>query len=164
MVAGIEQVLDPLVLTMALAVFSRVRRCSLSEGKAMRVVLLVLIVLWPATAPARWVGTAEQWADLQSRDAYGDMDNWFNSLSSKKAGSCCSNFDGRPPEAVVQTSDQHYQVMLEGQWVDVPDDAVLDVPNKYGKALVWYSKSWRSKVTGQEGDFYIRCFLPGELY
>jgi len=69
-----------------------------------------------------------------------------------------------PPEAIVQTSDHHYQVMLEGQWVDVPDEAVLDVPNKYGKALVWYSKSWRSKVTGQEGDFYIRCFLPGELY
>ena len=46
----------------------------------MRVVLLVLIVLWPATAQARWAGTAEQWADLQSRDAYGDMDNWFNSL------------------------------------------------------------------------------------
>ena len=55
----------------------------------MRVVLLVLIVLWPATAQARWVGTAEQWADLQSRDAYGDMGDWFNSLSSKKAGSCC---------------------------------------------------------------------------
>ena len=73
----------------------------LREGKAMRVVLLVLIVLWPATAQARWVGTAEQWADLQSRDAYGDMGNWFNSLSSKKAGSCCSNFDGRPPEAIV---------------------------------------------------------------
>jgi hypothetical protein len=47
----------------------------------MRVVLLVLIILWPATAQARWAGTAEQWADLQSRDAYGDMDNWFNSLS-----------------------------------------------------------------------------------
>jgi len=86
----------------------------------MRVVLLVLIVLWPAIAQARWVGTAEQWADLQSRDAYGDMGNWFNSLSSKKAGSCCSNFDGRPPEAIVQTSDNHYQVMLEGQWVAFP--------------------------------------------
>ena len=36
----------------------------------MRVVLLVLIVLWPATAQSRWVGTAEL---LQSRDAYGDM-------------------------------------------------------------------------------------------
>ena len=81
----------------------------------MRVVLLVLIVLWPATAQSRWVGTAEQWADLQSRDTEGDMGNWFNSLSSKKAGSCCSNFDGRPPEAIVQTSDHHYQVMLEGQ-------------------------------------------------
>ena len=34
-------------------------------SKAMRVVLLVLVVLWPATAQARWVGTAEQWADLQ---------------------------------------------------------------------------------------------------
>jgi hypothetical protein len=67
----------------------------------MRVVLVVLIVLWPAIAQARWVGTAEQWADLQSRDAYGDMGIWFNSLSSKKAGSCCSNFDGRPPEAIV---------------------------------------------------------------
>jgi hypothetical protein len=78
------------------------------------------------------------------------MDNWFNSLSSKKAGSCCSNFNGRPPEAIVQTSDNHYRVMLEGQWVDVPDDAVLDVPNKYGRAVVWYSKSWRSKVTGQD--------------
>ena len=99
----------------------------------MRVVLLVLIVLCPATAQARWIGTAEQWADLQSRDAYGDMGNSFNSLSSKKAGSCCSNFAGRPPEAIAQTSDNHYQVMLEGQWVDVPDDAVLDVPNKYGR-------------------------------
>ena len=56
----------------------------------MRVVLLVLIVLWPAIAQARWIGTAEQWADLQSRDAYGDMGIWFNSLSSKTAGSCCS--------------------------------------------------------------------------
>ena len=106
----------------------------------MRVVVLVLIVLWPATARARWVGTAEQWADLQSRDAYGDIGNWFNSLSSKKVGSCRSNFDGRPTEAIVPTSDNHYQVMLEGQWVDVPDDAVLDVPNKYGKAVVWYTR------------------------
>ena len=65
---------------------------------------------------------------------------------------------------IVQTSDNHYQVRLEGQWVDVPDDAVLEVPNKYGRAVVWYSKSWRSTVTGQEGGFYIRCFLPGELY
>jgi hypothetical protein len=40
---------------------------------------------------------------------------------------------------------------------------VLDVPNKYGKAVVWYSKSWRSTVTGQEGGFYIRCFLPASF-
>jgi hypothetical protein len=40
----------------------------------------------------------------------------------------------------------------------------LEVPNKFGRAVVWYSKSWRGKVTGQEDGFYIRCFLPGELY
>jgi hypothetical protein len=89
---------------MALGIFFECSADSLREGKAMRVVLLVLIVLWPAIAQALWVGTAEQWADLQSRDAYGDMGIWFNSLSSKTAGSCCSNFDGRPPEAIVQTS------------------------------------------------------------
>jgi hypothetical protein len=86
----------------------------------MRVVLLVLIVLWPATAQARWVGTAEQWADLQSRDAYGDMGNWFNSLSSKKAGSCCSNFDGRPPEAIVQTSHHHSKSCLRASGSTFP--------------------------------------------
>jgi len=56
------------------------------------------------------------------------------------------------------------QTKAQGISSPVPDDAVLDVPNKYGKAVVWYSKSWRSTVTGQEGGFYIRCFLPGELY
>ena len=83
----------------------------------MRVVLPVLIVLWPATAPARWVGTAEQWADLQSRDGYGDMDNWFNSLSSKKAGSCCSNFDGRPPETGQKTFHLPRQYSSLAGWV-----------------------------------------------
>ena len=116
----------------------------------------------PATPSVQYAADVRELVGAVELD--GDMGDWFNSLSSKKAGSCCSNFDGRPPEAIVQTSDNHYQVMLEGQWVDVPDDAVLDVPNKYGKAVVWYSKSWRSTVTGQEGGFYIRCFLPGELY
>jgi len=58
---------------LALGIFFECSADSLREGKA--TVLLVLIVLWPATAQARWVGTAEQWADLQSRDAYGDMGN-----------------------------------------------------------------------------------------
>ena len=124
----------------------------------MRVVLLVLIVLWPATAQARWVGTAEQWADLQSRDAYGDMGNWFNSLSSKKAGSCCSNFDGRPPEAIVQTSDNHYRVMLEGQWVDVPDDAVLEAEQ------VWQGSRLVQQELAQQGDrpggWFLHPLLP----
>ena len=66
----------------------------------MRVVLLVLIVLWSATAEARWVGTAEQWADLQSRDAYGDMGIWFNSLSSKKlAVAARTSTAGRPRQS-----------------------------------------------------------------
>jgi Adenylate and Guanylate cyclase catalytic domain len=92
----------------------------------MRVVLLVLIVLWPATAQARWVGTAEQWADLQSRDAHDDMSNWFNSLSSKQAGNCCSNFDGRPPEATIGNGDGYGSPLSTSACVAVVTLSLLD--------------------------------------
>jgi hypothetical protein len=83
-----------------------------------------------------------------------------------KRSVCCNEFDGRPPEAIWDLSDGsvpnvHYRVMLEGQWVNVPDEAVLDVPNKFGVAVVWYSLT-RGSDGGQK-SFFIRCFLPGQL-
>jgi hypothetical protein len=136
---------------------------------------LAALVLAPVPSPAN-AHSDEQLSEwgLSFADFDGNMGNFLHGLQSKK-GSCCTGFDGHPPEAVFQISNNHYQVRLEGQWVDVPPEAVIDEPNKYGAAVVWYSVSragaqgywdgstWHPTGPG-ETTFNIRCFLPGELY
>ena len=87
-------------------------------------------------------------------------------LKSKRAV-CCNEYDGRPPEAIWELSDGtipnvHYKVQIEGMWVNVPDEAVLDVPNKFGTAVVWYSMTRYGNE--KPPSFFIRCFLPGQLF
>jgi len=97
-------------------------------------------------------------------DTDGGMADWLHSLQSAKA-TCCNGFDGHPPEAVVQTRDGHYEVRIEGQWVRVPEDAVVTVPNKYRAAVVWYAPSTSIDAYGKATTTYeIRCFLPPEMY
>ena len=31
----------------------------------------------------------------------------------------------------------HYRVRIEGEWVDVPDEAVITEPNRVGRTMVW---------------------------
>ena len=47
-----------------------------------------------------------------------------------------------------------YRVRLDGQWIEVPPDALVTVPNKFGLAVVWLYKDY-------EGRTQIRCFIPG---
>ena len=61
-----------------------------------------------------------------------ELDDWFNKL---KSG--------------------HYKVRLKGQWVDVPDDAVLNEPNRDGRTWVWPVYMLNSVL--------IRCFIPGPM-
>lgn len=83
-----------------------------------------------------------------------DLNKWFDSLSSKK-GMCCSFADGLSlVPSDVDTDSGHYRVRLDGQWVDVPDGALVDVPNRYGEPIVWPFKD-------SVGNWQIRCFLPG---
>jgi len=78
---------------------------------------------------------------------------WFDKLSSGK-GLCCSFADGVSVEDVDwDTRDGHFRVRLDGQWIDVPDDAVVSEPNKFGPAVVWPYQ--------QDGKTQIRCFMPG---
>ncbi len=54
-----------------------------------------------------------------------------------------------------ETDAAAFQVNLgDGQWIDVPDAAVITVPNKYGPAVVWPIR-YNGKVDS------IRCFIPG---
>ena len=92
-----------------------------------------------------------------AHDPHGDpaMTEWMKGLHSGH-GVCCSGYD-----AVVlsdpdwKSEDGHYKVKIDGEWITVPDDAVVEESNRYGPALVW-------PIKGYNGTS-IRCFLPGAM-
>jgi hypothetical protein len=84
------------------------------------------------------------------------LDDWYGGLQSQY-GTCCggpaidaTTLDGTDWD----TKDGHYRVRLEGEWVIVPDGAVLNQPNKDGRTLIWATK-------GYGGIWTVRCFMPG---
>lgn len=91
--------------------------------------------------------------DLNGDYAGSPLHAWFDKLSSGK-GLCCSFADGQQINDVDwDVKDGHYRVHLGKEWIDVPDNALVTVPNKFGPAVVW----------PYDGGGYtaIRCFLPG---
>lgn len=106
--------------------------------------LLVLLLCSPALA-----------RDLDGRYADSPLKSWFEGL--RADGSkvpCCDIADGEKISDVDWTTkDGHYQVRLDGKWIDVPDAAVVTVPNKFGPAVVWPIR--------YRDDIAIRCFMPG---
>jgi hypothetical protein len=96
----------------------------------------------------------------QARDPDGRYANlplkqWFDSLKSGK-GPCCSDADGTAVSDVDwESSNGHYRVRLEGEWVEVPDDAVITEPNRVGRTMVWPIRGY--------GGLTIRCFMPGSM-
>lgn len=91
------------------------------------------------------------------RYAQSPLKQWFNSLKNKLNQPCCDTADGlRLDDIDWETTNGRYRVRIEGQWHDVPDDAVLDQPNKYGPAMVWPTKD-------AAGRLQIRCFIAGAL-
>jgi hypothetical protein len=84
-----------------------------------------------------------------------EMRAWFEGLRSGK-GPCCSDADGSAVSDVDwETHDGHYRVRIDGQWVDVPDEAVITEPNRIGRTMVW-------PIRGYLG-LSVRCFLPGSM-
>lgn len=97
------------------------------------------------------------------RYANSPLKPWFDQLKSGK-GLCCSDADGYavsdPDWDTKRDGDRvHYRVRIEGNWYDVPDDAVITEPNRAGRTMVWPIRSWESG----EPKFWIRCFMPGSM-
>jgi len=95
---------------------------------------------------------------LNARDdgrfANSPLKEWFDRLASKN-GLCCTFADGVGVQDVDwDTQDGHYRVRLYGQWLVVPDDAVVTEPNRFGPAVVW-------PYNDRYGSTRIRCFIPG---
>jgi hypothetical protein len=88
------------------------------------------------------------------RYANSPLKSWFDRLASGK-GLCCSFADGFSVDNVDwDTQDGHYRVRLFGEWIVVPDNAVVTEPNKFGPTVVW-------PYMDTDGQTQIRCFLPG---
>lgn len=84
-----------------------------------------------------------------------ELKAWFDSLRSGK-GPCCSDADGTAVSDVDwESGGGHYRVRLEGEWFDVPDEAVITEPNRVGRTMVW-------PIRGYLG-VSIRCFMPGSM-
>lgn len=97
-----------------------------------------------------------------------ELNDWFSGLYSGE-GNCCSSTDGtaladpdwQQQDKCLQhstgeekcTTHSTYRVRVEGEWMDVPDKAIVHGANRYGPAIVWPLK-------GANGAT-IRCFMPG---
>jgi len=86
-----------------------------------------------------------------------ELDSWYRSLQSGK-GPCC----GGPSEDATHLDELQwrskrdgYEVFIEGEWIEVPPQAIVPVPNKDGRALVW--------LYHFDGKPVVRCFMPGML-
>ena len=86
-----------------------------------------------------------------------DLNEWFKGLESRSKSPCCDGDDALAVEDPDwEMNSGHYRVRLSGEWVDVPDRAVVDGPNRDGRAMVW-----PYYVNGELRG--VRCFLPGSM-
>jgi hypothetical protein len=93
---------------------------------------------------------------------YRDVDpvtrEWVHGLKDKAGQGCCDTADGHPAEYEWDIAGSRYKVRIEGEWYVVPEEAVIEGPNKLGYATVWY---WWSRTLDGKVIHHIRCFLPG---
>jgi hypothetical protein len=93
--------------------------------------------------------------DPDGRYANSPLKQWFDSLKSGK-GPCCSDADGYALSDVDwESGNGHYRVRIDGEWYEVPDEAVITEPNRVGRTMVW-------PMRGYQG-LSIRCFMPGSM-
>src|SRR5947207_11453315 len=96
-------------------------RCAGVRKTPLRLGLVMLLSM-----AAAQVGHAR---DPDGRYAHSPLKEWFDSLRSGK-GPCCSDADGTAASDVDwESSNGHYRVRLEGDWIDVPEEAVITEPN-----------------------------------
>lgn len=86
-------------------------------------------------------------------DGHGEMHEIYKGWQSPQGYSCCSEQDCRPTRAYLDEHG-HWQAIVDGRWLVMPDDRVLRIPSPDG----------RSHVCATPGAApTIRCFVPGEI-
>lgn len=71
-------------------------------------------------------------------DADPALAPWFQSLRAPNGSSCCSIADCRATD--YRTSGTGYEALIDGRWMLVPPERVLDhIMNPTGRAVVCYA-------------------------
>ncbi len=77
---------------------------------------------------------------------------WFKSVIAPNGVPCCDESDGRRTDYDMR--EGAYWVPIEGEWMRVPERAIIrDAGNPVGAAVVWYVR--------HRGTIIISCFVPG---
>lgn len=92
--------------------------------------------------------------DGRYRNVRPDIEAWIESLTDKQGIPCCATADGGVPDA-WEMGPHRYRVKIHGEWLDVPDAAVIRTTNRLGHAIVW--------IDSDGETMGVRCFLPGPL-
>ena len=82
-----------------------------------------------------------------------DIRAWFKSVIAPNGVPCCDISDGHRTSYDVRGGA--YWVPIEGEWMMVPERAVIrDRGNPVGEAVVWY--------VHHRGSIIISCFVPAD--
>lgn len=124
----------------------------------MRAIIPALLAGLIASTQARaeWSKVAAEWPDLTPTQR-----DWFIHQHNGKGFLCCSEADGHPTDWDIRRGHDgkpHYWAVVDFEWREIPDEAVVNVPNPVHRAVIWFS----STVMGPDGKKLIRCFVPGE--
>jgi len=105
------------------------------------------------TGAAALASAASAFDNGQYNDVPADIRAWFKSVMAPNGVPCCDISDGHRTEYDVR--EGIYWVPIEGQWMAVPERAIIrDRGNPVGQAVVWY--------VHHRGAIIISCFVPAD--
>jgi hypothetical protein len=82
-----------------------------------------------------------------------EIRTWFKSVMAPNGVPCCDISDGH--RTAYDVRDGAYWVPIEGEWMMVPERAIIrDRGNPVGEAVVWY--------VHHRGSIIISCFVPAD--
>ena len=89
----------------------------------------------------------------QFENVPSDVRAWFKGVRSPAGVPCCDIADGHRTSYDMRGGA--YWVPIEGEWMQVPDKAIIrDGGNPVGEAVVWY--------VHHRGAIIISCFVPAD--
>jgi hypothetical protein len=106
------------------------------------------------------LGLASQLGHARDHGQFGnanpDLRARFNALKSGKGRAVPTPTAARSATPIGRAATTTTRVRIDGEWVNVPDEAVITEPIRVGRTTVWPIRD------GVDG-LYIRCFMPGSM-